>query len=522
MNNFYPKRIVYILSVLALFILASCANIPLKTIPPPSPTAKLRIYVLPFTVQGNWGTPHEEFVDNTIRRVEEFLDQTGIYEVVTKSDVRAVLGDQSPSKWQMERNGWAFARDTGRALHADYVMIIERGKERGRLGGADVLFTQTIINTETGKIFEAWSMADRIDRWEQNKMMMALKATYRDIFSSAKKDMLETAIKKSERRVLQDKNVAPIQPPPDVPARVDPKPQLAAPEMKKPEPDKHVIAKQEVRTPEPDKTQIAVKQDKAVTVTPKPVDIPAKSEPKPQVPAPEAKKPEPLLQDKKKADTSKPVDVPVRSEPKPQVPAPEAKKLEPLLQDKKKADTSKPVDVPVKSELKPQVPAPERNKPEPPEKGMLKVADKTPVMPGEAVFSGEVRLVIYDLEASENFKTVALILTEVLREELFRLKRFTLVNRETLQQILSEMALQQTGLIDEKQAVKAGKGLAANQIVTGKLGMLGKTYILQAKRIDVETFATLSFASTKFVQGQEEDVLSRLPDLAKSLAGLQQ
>jgi hypothetical protein len=445
MNSFYFKHIVYTLSVLALFVLTSCASIRLKTIPPPSPTAKLRVYVQPFTVQGNWGTPHEEFVDKTIGRVEEFLDQTGIYEVVTKSDVRAVLGDQSPDRWQMERNGWAFARDIGRALHADYVMIIERGKERGRLGGAEVLFTNIIINTETGKIFEAWSMADRVDRSDHDKMMMAVKAAYRDIFSSAKQDMLETAIKKCESRVLQDKNIAAIQPPADVPAKAEPKPQATAPEAKKPEPDKHLIVKQDVHAPEPGKTQIATRQNKIVAATQPPADVPVKSEPKPQVSAPE-----------------------------------------------------------------------------PPEKGKLKVADKTPVMPGEAVFSGEVRLVIYDLEAPENFKTVALILTEVLREELFRLKRFTLVNRETLQQILSEMALQQTGLIDEKQAVKAGKGLAANQVVTGKLGMLGKTYILQAKRIDVETFATLGIASTKFVQGQEEDVLSRLPDLAKSLAGLQQ
>ncbi len=57
MNNFYPKQIVYILSVLALFILASCANIPLKTIPPPSPTAKLRVYVQPFTMDRQVGNP---------------------------------------------------------------------------------------------------------------------------------------------------------------------------------------------------------------------------------------------------------------------------------------------------------------------------------------------------------------------------------------------------------------------------------------------------------------------------------
>ncbi|MBU2621804.1 MAG: CsgG/HfaB family protein, partial [Proteobacteria bacterium] len=130
------------------------------------------------------------------------------------------------------------------------------------------------------------------------------------------------------------------------------------------------------------------------------------------------------------------------------------------------------------------------------------------------------RLVIYDLEAPEQYKTVALILTEVLREELFLLNRFILVNRENLLDVLREMALQQSGLIDEKQAIKAGKGLAANQVVTGSLGILGKTYLLNTKRIDVETFATLGIASTRFSKGEEEDALSRLPGLAKSLAGV--
>jgi hypothetical protein len=116
---------------------------------------------------------------------------------------------------------------------------------------------------------------------------------------------------------------------------------------------------------------------------------------------------------------------------------------------------------------------------------------------------------------------VALILAEALREEVFKLKEFVLVNREDLQKVLEEMALQQTGLIDEKQAVKTGKGLAANQVVTGRLGQLGKTFVMQAKRVDVETFGTLGIASTKFTEGQEDEVLNKLPDFARSLVGLQ-
>ena len=135
----------------------------------------------------------------------------------------------------------------------------------------------------------------------------------------------------------------------------------------------------------------------------------------------------------------------------------------------------------------------------------------------ETMAEGRTRLAIYDLESPEPFKTVALILSEALREELFRLGRFTLVNRENIVQVMNEMGLQQTGLVDEKQAVQAGKGMAARQIIMGKFGILGNTSILQAKRIDVETQGTLALSSLKCALGKEEELLSSLPDLARKL-----
>ncbi len=141
-------------------------------------------------------------------------------------------------------------------------------------------------------------------------------------------------------------------------------------------------------------------------------------------------------------------------------------------------------------------------------------------MSEEAVPVGVKKLVVYDFDASDQYKPVALILTEALREELFLLNRFTLVNRENLGEVLKEMTLQQTGLLDEKEAVKTGKGMAANEVIVGKVSQLGKNYVLQAKRVDVETLATLGIASAKFAQGQENDVMSQMPHLAKSLAGM--
>jgi len=128
-------------------------------------------------------------------------------------------------------------------------------------------------------------------------------------------------------------------------------------------------------------------------------------------------------------------------------------------------------------------------------------------------------LAVYDLEAIEANKVVALILTEALRHELFKLKVFHLVNRENMVKVLEEMALQKTGLVDEKEAVKAGKGLAAQQIVLGRYGTLGKISVLQAKRLDVKTQSDLGFGSLKCDIGREDELLQRMGELAKEIAG---
>jgi hypothetical protein len=137
----------------------------------------------------------------------------------------------------------------------------------------------------------------------------------------------------------------------------------------------------------------------------------------------------------------------------------------------------------------------------------------------EVPASGSTRLAIYDIHASEPFKIAALILSEALREEFFRLGSFTLVNRENMAQILNEIGVQQTGLVEEKQAVQAGKGMAARQIILGQFGSIGNTLLLQVKRIDVETQSTLSIGSAKCTPGKEDEVLAGLPELARKLAG---
>lgn len=405
MDRFFRLRSVEnILVFLVLVTLSACATIKVNTIPPPPPTAKLRVYVQPLTGEGKWGTSREVYVQNQIRRVARFLERTGIYDVIEEEDVRTVLGGQQVERMQLEQNGWALARRIGEALHADYVMVMERVKQRGAVGGADFLFVNVMINVGTGKVFESRTQIVGMTRGDREEQRELIRATYRDIFQSCKQDMLATAIRKGRSS-------------PPSPARREP------------------------------------------------------------------------------AESPKETYPP--SEVKQQTPPPAPKKEVPPMVAKK---TPEPVSAV-------QRPGGQQNVP-----GLIE---------GKAHEAGAKKLIVYDFDVTDQYRTVALILAEALREEVFKLKEFVLVNREDLQKVLEEMALQQTGLIDEKQAVKTGKGLAANQVVTGRLGQLGKIFVMQAKRVDVETFGTLGIASTKFSEGQEDEVLNKLPDFARSLVGLQ-
>lgn len=150
---------------------------------------------------------------------------------------------------------------------------------------------------------------------------------------------------------------------------------------------------------------------------------------------------------------------------------------------------------------------------------LIREMDSKKLLHPETKAEGRTQLVIYDFDAFEPYKIPALILSEALREEIFRLGYFTMVNRENIVTVLEEMALQQTGLVDEKQAIQVGKALAANQIVVGKLSLLGKTLVLQTKRIDLQTMATLAIASINCGLGKEEELLERMPELVQKLVG---
>jgi len=137
----------------------------------------------------------------------------------------------------------------------------------------------------------------------------------------------------------------------------------------------------------------------------------------------------------------------------------------------------------------------------------------------EQEVSGEqTQIAVYDFRTSKKNQVVAQILSEALRQELLNLRKYKLISRESTAKILEEMSMQMLGIVDQQQALQAGKGLAAKQIVLGQYENIGNSSVLQVKRINVELQQTLGSGSLRCRKGEEEDMLKQIPQLAKELA----
>ena len=90
-------------------------------------------------------------------------------------------------------------------------------------------------------------------------------------------------------------------------------------------------------------------------------------------------------------------------------------------------------------------------------------------------------------EASEYIRNLSI-------ENIVRSKRFKLIEREKLDSIIEELALSQTGLIDDSNLKEVGRLLSGDMIFTGKLHFLGLERVVYLRAIDIESGEILAAA----------------------------
>ncbi|MDZ7290793.1 MAG: PEGA domain-containing protein [candidate division KSB1 bacterium] len=137
---------------------------------------------------------------------------------------------------------------------------------------------------------------------------------------------------------------------------------------------------------------------------------------------------------------------------------------------------------------------------------------------GQVVFSTKPHVAILNLEGRGISDNEAATLTDQLRGYLVNLGAFIVLDRGKMEDILKEQGFQQSGCTLTECAVRAGRMLNVQKMVTGSVGKIGKTYAINISMIDVQS-GRIERSFNRNYQGEIDGLLEILHDIAREMAG---
>jgi len=104
-------------------------------------------------------------------------------------------------------------------------------------------------------------------------------------------------------------------------------------------------------------------------------------------------------------------------------------------------------------------------------------------------------IAVLEMDAVGLSKQEAQVLTNRLRTELFKTDKFSVLERDKMDEILDEQGFQLSGCTTNECAVEAGKLVGVLQMVAGNVAKLGELYTIDIRLIDVESGKVLRTAT---------------------------
>lgn len=117
-------------------------------------------------------------------------------------------------------------------------------------------------------------------------------------------------------------------------------------------------------------------------------------------------------------------------------------------------------------------------------------------------------IAVLDFDGFGISQTEAIALSNRLRNELFKLGTFEVVDRGMMESILAEQDFQMAGCTSNECLVEVGQLLGARQMVGGSISKVGETFTVSARIVDVETGKVLR-VSDYDLQGDLDLLLTR-------------
>jgi hypothetical protein len=123
-----------------------------------------------------------------------------------------------------------------------------------------------------------------------------------------------------------------------------------------------------------------------------------------------------------------------------------------------------------------------------------------------------IRVAMFDVDVLKGVEVESAALTDQVNVLLSMMDNVTIVNRGQIKKVADEQKLGLSGLVDPSSAVKLGKFLSANYVITGRTSKIGQTYYLVLKVIDVETTVQTTVSAKSPVQSGLDALLGKLDD----------
>jgi len=111
-------------------------------------------------------------------------------------------------------------------------------------------------------------------------------------------------------------------------------------------------------------------------------------------------------------------------------------------------------------------------------------------------------------------------LSERMRTEIGNTNAVRLIERKAVDKIMEEQGFQQTGCTTDECASEVGQLLGVQYMISGAIGLMGKTYTIDAKMFSVETGVTIQTKSVS-LKGDISGLLIEMEILAWEIVGME-
>ena len=133
--------------------------------------------------------------------------------------------------------------------------------------------------------------------------------------------------------------------------------------------------------------------------------------------------------------------------------------------------------------------------------------------------AGKETVAILDFEGRGISQMEAQTLTDRLMSEMVNTDAVIMVERNQMEEIMSEQGFQQSGCTTSECAAEVGALLGVQNMVSGSFGKLGNSYTIDAKLFSVSTGGTIRSVS-KTYKGEVDGLLNIIEIVAWEVVGL--